>query len=366
MVVPGTLSDISQSLDISVAVAGQLITVGAFLMCLGAPLFASFVSGWDRRRLLTVSMLWYAAMIALSATMPGFGSLLFVRALAVASPAIFTPQAAACVALLVPPEQRGRAITFVFLGWSVASVAGMPLGAWIGGTWGWRIAFGLVAILSLVSAVWVWKALPNGIRPPAFSRAAWADTLRSRPLTLTLSVTLLSAAGQFMLFSYFAPYFKTVLKVSPLELSLLLAWFGLFGLIGNILISRYIDRLGAPLTVMLCLGCIAASLLLWPLGTSLVTAALFLAPWGLGCFSTNSAQQARLVGIAPALAGGSVALNTSAIYAGQAVGAGTGGWLIAHGELQQLHWYGLVGLLIAMAVSHLAARKTRAHAASVI
>ena len=68
------------------------------------------------------------------------------------SPAIFTPQAAACVGLLVPPEQRGRAITFIFLGWSMASVLGMPIGAYVGGTLGWSSAFALVGLLSLASA----------------------------------------------------------------------------------------------------------------------------------------------------------------------------------------------------------------------
>ena len=74
----------------------------------------------------------------------------------------------------------------------------------------------------------------------------------------------------------------------------------------------------------------ALSLLLWPLGTSLMLAALVAVPWALGCFSSNSAQQARLVGIAPALASGSIALNSSAMYAGQAIGAAGGGWLIVN------------------------------------
>ncbi|HPH15178.1 MAG TPA: MFS transporter, partial [Burkholderiaceae bacterium] len=199
MVVPGTLNDISSSLAISVPVAGQLITAAAAVMCVGAPLFASVVAGWDRRRLLALSMLWYAVFLGLSALMPDFGSLIVVRVLSVVSPAIFTPQAAACVGMLVAPEQRGRAITFVFLGWSVASVLGMPLGAWIGGTLGWRSAFAFVAILSLISAVWVWRAMPNGIKPPALSRAAWGETLQSKALMLCVAVTLLYSAGQFVL-----------------------------------------------------------------------------------------------------------------------------------------------------------------------
>ena len=357
MIVPGTLNDIGTSLNISVAVAGQLITAAAVMMFVGAPLLASVVAGWDRRRLLALSMLWYAVFLGLSALMPDFASLMVVRVLAVISPAIFTPQAAACIGLLVTPAQRGRAITFVFLGWSVASVVGVPLGAWIGGTLGWRAAFGVVAVLSFISAAWVWRSLPDGIRPAAFSRAAWGETLQSRALMLCVAVTLLYSAGQFVLFSYFAPYFKLHLQVTPLELSLLFACFGACGLFGNVLMSRHIDRIGAPRAVMWAVGSMALSLLVWPLTTSLALAALICVPWGLGCFASNSAQQARLVGIAPLLAPGSIALNSAAMYAGQALGAGSGGWLIAQGQMDTLHWYGLVGLLAAMAMSWWATRQ---------
>jgi len=361
MAVPGTLNDISASLDVSVATAGQLISAGALLMCLGAPLFAAVVAGWDRRRLLALSMLWYGLLHLACATMPGFGSLLPMRVLTLVSPAIFTPQAAACVGLLVPVEQRGRAITLVFLGWSVASVLGMPLAALVGGLWGWRTAFGLVAVLSLVSAAWVWRAMPDGVKPPALSLAAWRETLRSRALMLCVLVTALYAAGQFVLFSYFAPYYKALLGITPQQLALFFLWFGVFGFLGNVLMSRYIDRIGAARSVMLGIASMALSLLLWPLGTTLLLAALVAVPWALGCFSSNSAQQARLVGIAPALASGSIALNTSAMYAGQAFGAGGGGWLLSHGRMDLLSWAGLAGLLLAMAASWWASRYASSH-----
>ena len=118
--------------------------------------------------------------------------------------------------------------------------------------------------------------------------------------------------------------------------------------------SRYIDRIGAARSVMIGVACMAVSLLIWPLGTTLVLAAIVSIPWALGCFASNSAQQARLVGIAPALASGSIALNTSAMYAGQAIGAAGGGWLIAGGGMDTLHWAGFAGLLLAMALSAVA------------
>jgi predicted MFS family arabinose efflux permease len=356
MVVPGTLNDISTSLQVSVASAGQLITVAALLMCLGAPLLAGVVAAWDRRRLLALSMVWYGLLHLACAWAPSFGWLMVLRVLAVIPPAIFTPQAAACVGLLVPAEQRGRAITFIFVGWSVASVLGMPLAAFLGGTLGWQAAFVAVAVLSFASALWVWRAMPDGVKPPALSLASWRQTFGSRALMLCVVVTLLYSAGQFVLFSYFAPYFRQHLGATAGELSLMFMWFGAFGFIGNVVMSRHIETVGVHRCVMIAVALMALSLLTFPLGTNLVLAAVVIVPWALGCFSSNSAQQARLVGIAPPLASGSIALNSSAMYAGQGIGAALGGWLILNSGMGTLHWAGFAGLVLAMGGSALATR----------
>ncbi|WP_395685121.1 MFS transporter [Caenimonas koreensis] len=356
MIVPGTLNEISTSLVVSPATAGQLISAGALLMCITAPLVAALVAGWDRRRLLALSMLWYGLLHIACTAAPSFAALLPLRVLSMIAPAIFTPQAAACIGLLVPADQRGRAITFVFLGWSVASVLGMPMGALIGGTFGWQAAFGAVGILSLASGVWVWRSMPDGVKPPALSVAAWHETFRSPALMLCIVVTVLYSAGQFVLFSYFAPYFKFKVGITAVELSAFFMWFGLFGFIGNAVMSRQIDRVGASRSVMIGIVAMSLTFLVWPLGTSIMLAGVIAIPWALGCFSSNSAQQARLVGIAPALASASIALNTSAMYAGQAVGAGAGGWLIAHDGMETLHWAALAFLVVAMACSAWATR----------
>jgi predicted MFS family arabinose efflux permease len=172
-----------------------------------------------------------------------------------------------------------------------------------------------------------------------------------------VGVTLLSAFGQFTLFSYFAPYFAQTLGAGGALLSLMFLWFGVFGLAGNVAVTRYIDRIGAPNAVLITLGAMVVTLLVWPLGRHGFWAqALVLVPWALGCFSCNSAQQARLVQIAPELASATVALNTSAMYGGQALGAALGGVMIAQGRMLDLHQVGLVVLMLAMAVSLWAAR----------
>lgn len=360
MVIAGTLNDLAHSLDVSISLAGQLIAISAAVMCFGAPLLAGVVSGFDRRRLLAASLLWYAAGHALCMLAPSYALLWPVRALSVLGAAVFTPQAAAAVGFMAPPEQRGRAMTFIFLGWSLASVAGMPLAAWLGESFGWRMAFFAVALLALAASGWVWVAIPDGVKPAALSRQAWRQAFTHPVLMAIVAVTALQAAGQFTLFSYMAPYYRLALGASPAQIGALFAWFGAFGLLGNVLVARHIDRVGAARVVTIVVVMIGVSLLLWPFATTFTTTALVLVPWALGCFAANSAQQARLGIAAPGLAAALLALNTSAIYFGQAVGAASGGWLVAHGGFAPLSWVGVVWLLGALGVSLWAARRTPA------
>jgi len=357
MSVAGTLNDIARSLQVSVALAGQLIAIAAATMAFGAPLLAGWVAGFDRRRLLALALLWYAIGHALSALMPSYALLWPMRAITMLAAAVFTPQAAAAIGFMTPAQQRGRAITFIFLGWSIASVLGLPLSAWLGETYGWAVAFDAVAVLAFIAAIWVYGVMPDGVRPAALSLRAWKDVLTHPVLMAMVMVTALSGAGQFTLFSYFAPYFRQVLAASTEQITLLLMWFGAFGLIGNVVLTRVIDRVGPNVAVTITMAMIAVSMLLWPLGVGLASIAIVLVPWALGCFSSNSTQQARLSLAAPVLAPALMALNTSAIYIGQAAGAASGGWLIAHTGFGGLNWVGFAWLAIAIAVSRWAGRR---------
>jgi predicted MFS family arabinose efflux permease len=366
MAAPGSLNDISSALAVSPAAAGQLVTAGAVAMGAGAPLLAAALAGWDRRHLLTMALLWYAAGHAAAALMPSFAALLPVRVIGVIAAAVFTPQAAGAINFLAPAEHRGRAITTVFMGWSLASVLGMPMGSFVAEAYGWRWAFGLVAVLSVAAAWGVWHEMPGGVKPTPLSWRSWRGALTHPLLMGMVAVTALSSAAQFTLFAYFAPYFRQVVGASAAQVSILYFWFGTFGVVGNVLLSRQIDRLGAARCVTIALGAIALSLLLWPLtgpggvAASATGMALVLVPWGLGCFASNSAQQARVSESAPALAPALLAMNTSAIYVGQAIGAGSGGALLALQGFGPLPWAGLGWMTLALTLSTWAARRVKA------
>jgi predicted MFS family arabinose efflux permease len=343
----GMLNDLSAGLGVSPATAGTLMVAGGVVIGFGAPLFATLTSRFDRRLLLVGALVYYALGHALSALAPEFWSLLVIRALMVVSAGIFTPQAAATVGLMVPPEKRASAVAFIFIGWSIASVAGLPTGSLIGAFLGWRLAYAVMALLALLAAILVWRTLPKGLHVGRLSLKAWRDVFFDPLLVIILLVTLASACGQFAVFSYVALLFKDMLAASPTLIAGLLAGFGLAGVIGNSLAAHFVARFGIERLILLALLAILIGMIAFSLLSGvLIGVVAGIAIWGLGTFSSNSLQQSRLMVHAPALASASIALNTSTIYLGQAVGAAVGSTLVAEHVLE---WLTPVGALFAAA-----------------
>jgi DHA1 family inner membrane transport protein len=352
MVVNGTLNDLTTSLNISVAQGGQIIALCAVVMGVAAPVLATVLTRMDRRPMLSLAMLWYGMGHLLCALAPNAEVLLVVRALTVLSAALFTPQAAATMGQLARPQERSGAITFVFIGWALATVVGVPLTAWVGERAGWRVAMALVGAGSLASAWWVHRSVPAGVVPPPLSMRAWQQVLGSPLMVAVVLVSCLQSAGQVTLLAFITPFLKAQYAATPEHIGLILAYFGGLALVGNIVLNQVIDRTGAAMAVTTTLGLIALSMLVWPLADSLPLLLAVFAPWALCAFATNSAQQARLGSLSPALAPALIALNTSAIYSGHALGAGGGSWVIAHlGGYGHLHWLALGWLLLALPMS---------------
>src|SRR5690606_27491084 len=110
-----------------------------------------------------------------------------------------------------------------------------PVGAWIGGTFGWRAAFSFVGAMGMLNAAWIYATMPEAVKPPGLSFSAWRAILRSPVLMSCLAVTLLVGSGQFTLYSYLAPYLKDRVGLSTGQFSTILMWFGVAGLTGNAL-----------------------------------------------------------------------------------------------------------------------------------
>jgi len=218
----GMLGDLAHGFDVSLPRAGLLLLVSGVVVALGAPLAAAFTSAVDRRWLLSASMLLYAVCHMASALAPNFAVLLAVRIVLAIPAAIFTPQAAATVGALLPAKRRGSAITVIFIGWSLATVGGMPLGGYVAHTLGWQVAFLIVAALSIVALLGVWLTVPRGVKIAPLNVASWRRVLTSQALMTVLLVTVLNGTGQFTFFTYLAPSLKASLSDNAELLKILL------------------------------------------------------------------------------------------------------------------------------------------------
>jgi predicted MFS family arabinose efflux permease len=369
LIVPGMLPQLADGLGVSLPVAGQLVTAFAAAVCVGAPLLAGVTSRFDRRDLLVAMQLVFVAGHLGAALLSSYWPLLAVRVLTSVGAAVYTAQAASAAALLVPPAERGRAIAFVFLGWAIASVAGVPVGSYVAAVWGWREGFALVAAGAALGAAGVWLFVPRGLRVAAVDAAMWRSIVRDPAMMASVGVTALFAGAGFALFAYFVPAARSFLGASPEVVAMLLGTFGIAGVTGSMLAARYMDRVGPGNVVMLCLASMLAAHLLWPWSQgSVALVALVMAGAGVGVFAGNSAQQARVAAIAPAAAPVSIALNSSAIYLGQALGPAAGGILIAH--VPGSTGYALIAaisvplLVTAIGLSRFASLRMRAQARS--
>jgi predicted MFS family arabinose efflux permease len=136
----GMLGELAEGLHVGIHDAGLLVTYGAVVLCIGSPVMAWLTTRIDRRLLLVATLSAIALGQGASALAPNYATVLALRLAMLAIAAIYTPQAAATVGLIVAEKERPSAIAFVFLGWSLAIAAGLPLITWLATTIGWRMA----------------------------------------------------------------------------------------------------------------------------------------------------------------------------------------------------------------------------------
>jgi MFS transporter, DHA1 family, inner membrane transport protein len=355
----GMLNELAADLAVSIQQAGWLVTFGAVVLCIGSPLVAWATSTLDRRLLLAATLALVAAGNLASALAPNYAVLLALRLLTLAAAAVFTPQAASAISLMVPEKDRAGAISFVFLGWSLALAIGLPLVQFIAGHFGWRSALAALAVALALVFVMAAASIPARLHGPALSMRSWIAIARNRVIVLLLAVTVLCVSGSFLIFPYLAPLLSRLAGASPQTIASFFALMGATGFVGNVIATRFVQSAGIFSTAVLSLvSMLLATLVWWLGGGSLALLGLGTALLGLGSLALNSMQQARLVATAPALAAGTVALNTSSLYVGQAIGSGIGGAMFEHGRHASVGLVASIFMLAGLAVMLLTRRSS--------
>jgi DHA1 family inner membrane transport protein len=348
-VVAGVLGQVSASLGVSIALAGQMVTLYALSYALLSPVIAATAAHWPRKRLLLTGLAVFVIGNVMTALAPSIELVLASRLLAGLGAAMFSPTATATGASLVPPEQRGRALAIVIAGLSSATALGAPLGTFIGGWLDWRATMWFVAAVGTLAAVGVAWRLPDIPNPPAVSLARRLAPLGDARVLLTLLTTWLVYAGLFLVYTYIGSSFDRATGGDARVLAGLLLLWGVAATVGNLAAGRLTDRFGSRRIINAAIAIVALDFALLPWSSaSLATAVPALVVWGVCGWGLLVPQQHRLISITPAAAPLLLGLNSAAVYVGVSMSGLVGGAALTWFDS---HFLGLVGaVFIAVAL----------------
>jgi MFS transporter, DHA1 family, inner membrane transport protein len=334
----GTLPAVATDLGVSVSAAGQLVSAFALGIAIGGPALAGMTARFEHRRVLVGALLAFLLTNLFVALAPIYSLALVMRFLGGALGGLFYGVAFATAAMQAGVGKQGSAIATVLGGVTMATVLGSPLGAWIGQELGWRIPYGLIAVMTLAIAFAVTRLLPalpgnaslaSGLRGAIDGLKTLLSVFGNRPLALMyLSITFINT-GWFALYTYIAPYWTGVSSVTTQFVPAALLAYGVFSAIGGLWGGKLVNR-SALRTLKLSVLMQAALLgaLMFTAGAPITALALGMI-WGLTAWVFVSAAQVRVVELAGPQADVASSVAVSAFNVGNAAGALLGGIVVA-------------------------------------
>ncbi|CAM3859882.1 MFS transporter [Mesobacillus thioparans] len=341
----GLLSTISEDLNISITLAGLLISGYAMGVAFGAPILTALTNKMSRKTLLMALMVIFIIGNSIAAISTSFGLLLVARIITAFSHGVFFSIGSTIAADLVPEDKRASAIAFMFTGLTVATVTGVPLGTFIGQLFGWRATFGGVALLGVIGIIASAILIPKNIKhaPPA----KFSDQLKilgNGPLLLAFAITALGYGGTFVAFTYLTPILQDISGFSPKVVSIILLVYGVAVAIGNSIGGKAANK--NPLKALLWMFIAQAIILVILTFTApfKVAGVITIFLMGMFAFMNVPGLQVLVVRLAeryvPAAVNVASALNIAAFNLGIAIGAFVGGLIVDSIGLIHTSWIG--------------------------
>lgn len=344
-VMMGILPDVAQALHISIPAAGHLISAYALGVVVGAPLLVALIGSRPPQQILAWLMVLFAVGNALSAMAPSYELMLVTRFISGLPHGAFFGVGAVVAGRLAEPGREAQAVSIMFAGLTFANIIGVPIGTYLGHTFSWRIPFGLIVVVALLTVVSVRRWLPDLPARATRLRQEFAAFTHLEPW-LIIGITILGNGGFFAWFSYIVPLFTEVSGFSHNAVTFLMVLAGVGMALGNLLGGWLTDRISPLRATTFLLVAMAAALFTIPvaahyqLPTILITMLT-----GALAFSTAAPIQMLMIRAAKGSEMLASSLSQSGFNTGNALGAYLGGLPIAAGlGYTSPNWVG--GLLV--------------------
>jgi DHA1 family inner membrane transport protein len=339
-VIMGLLMQVATDLKVTIAAAGLLISGYALGVFAGAPLLTAATSRLPRKAVLVALMVVFTLGNLACALAPNYTVLMIARVLTSLAHGTFFGVGAVVATGLVSEDRKASAISIMFTGLTVATLLGVPAGAWLGLQYGWRATFWAVAAIGVIATVVIATLVPSDTRREA--PVAFREELKAiaRPqVLLGLLMTVLGFGGMFTVHTYIQPLLTQVTGFADAAVSPILLVFGVGMIIGNLLGGRFADRRlsGALLGTLAALAAVMGAMTFVLQSPWLMVA--FVGLLGAAAFATVSPLQLWVLQKADGAQSLASSLNIGAFNLGNALGAWLGGAVISQGlGLAALPW----------------------------
>lgn len=339
-VIMGLLMQVAADLQVSIAAAGLLISGYALGVFVGAPVLTAATQRMPRKAVLVALMVVFTLGNLACALAPNYELLMAARVVTSLAHGTFFGVGAVVATGLVSEDRKASAISIMFTGLTVATLLGVPAGAWLGLEYGWRATFLAVTAIGVFATIIIATLVPADHSAPA--PLSFRDELRAvgRPqVLLGLSMTVLGFGGMFTVYTYIQPLLTQVTGFADAAVSPILLVFGVGMILGNLLGGRFADRrlatalLGTLAALALVMGVMSFAL------HSRWAMILFTGLLGAAAFATVSPLQLWVLQKAREAQSLASSLNIGAFNLGNALGAWLGGVVISQGPgLSALPW----------------------------
>ena len=353
-VIMGLLLQVAADLKVSIAAAGLLISGYALGVFAGAPVLTVATSRLPRKAVLIGLMAIFTLGNLCCAVAPNYALLLVARVITSLAHGTFFGVGSVVATRLVTADRRASAISIMFTGLTIATLLGVPAGAWLGLHFGWRSTFWAVAAIGVLAMLIIAAQVPGGREhgPRIAVRDEWR-AISHPSVLLGLLMTVLGFAGVFTVFTYIQPILTEVTGFAPGAVSPILLVFGVGLIAGNLLGGRLADRhLARALWMTLTALIVVLGAMSFAVHSKVLTV-LFVGLLGVAAFATVPPLQLWVLHKANDAKNLASSLNIGAFNLGNALGAWLGGVVVAHGPgLGALTWVAALvtssGLLIAL------------------
>lgn len=356
-IISGILDNISESLGITLAAAGQLITIFSLVYAIFTPVLMAITSRMDKRKLMIYSLGLFVIGNILAFVLPGYGFFIVSRIIMALGAGMVVVTALTIAEKIAPKGKKASAIATVIMGLTASLIIGVPLGRMTSEILGWKAVFGGIALLGLVAMVIISLTIPK-IQAEELTPLNQQLALLKKPkVVLGLAITFFWLGGYSIAYTYLSPYLLNISGVSDKLLSSVLLIFGIASLVGSKFGGFSTDRWGVRFTLIGGMMLHITMLVLLSIVThSYVGVLVILILWSFAAWSTGPTQQYHLATIEPESSSVLLGLNQSMMQLAMAAGAGIGGIFVERISLTSITWLGALGVTIAIGLTILTSR----------